>query len=169
MIGYDTYEGLIIERLVMPNVEVSALPLTDDLNIPRAVVKPRIYVIFTGSTFEDTPHLGEFTQDETLNFELYIQARTRHGEDGIFAVAEEAIQRLMKWRPKDATQKIIMTTFGYVTGIQNNWQYVLKFSFPRVRIMREDIEDYILIKKIEMKDLVTIQKVEDEEIQSIEP
>ena len=148
MITYDEYESLIVERLTMDGVDVSPLPLQEVLNEPKVAHKPRIYVIFTGSTFEDTSRLGEFTQNEPLTFEIYIQARTRAGAGGIFEVAEEAIQRLLKWRPPGANRKISFKSFGYLAGVQNNWQYTLQFGFPRTRIAREEKEDIVLIKKI---------------------
>jgi hypothetical protein len=148
---YSDYENLIVERLQSAGIEVSPLPLIDELNVSRTLVKPRIYVIFTGSAFEATPNLGTYSQEETLNFELYIMARTRGGDNGLFEVAEEAIQRILKWKLPDATRKISVTSFGYVDGIQNNWQYVLKFAFPRVRIMREEPEETGFIRKITTK------------------
>jgi len=146
---YDEYENLIVDRLKSnADTDVSPLPLIESLNDPRSVIRPRIYVIYTGSTFEDTQNLGDFAQYETLTFEVYFQARTRQGDSGIFSVAEEAIQLLMKWKLPDAKENITISNFGYVTGIQNYWQYQLKFSFPRVRVIREETVDGQLIKKI---------------------
>ena len=148
MITYSEYEEMIVERLKSSDIEVSPLPTIDELNDSRSFVKPRIYVIYTGSTFADAPQLGDFAQNETLNYELYMIARTRGGANGLFEVAEEAIQRMLKWKLPDATHKITLASFGYKDGIQNHWQYVLSFSFPRVRVMREEPEDLTFIKKI---------------------
>ena len=153
MIAYDEYERLIVERLSRDGIDVSPLPLIRDLNTPRVVTKPRIYVIFSESSFDDTSHLGEFAQDESLSFEVYIQALTRDGKNGIFAIAEEAMQKLLKWRFPDATQRITLASFGYAppkpdAPVQNNWQYMLKFSFPRLHMKPEEEPDPIRIKKI---------------------
>lgn len=149
---YTEYENLIVDRLAAGNdFDISPLPLIDAINEARVPNKPRIYVIYAGSSFDDSNHLGEFGQNETLSFKVYIRCRTRDGELGVFEVAEEAVQRLMKWRPINASEKISITSFQYVQGIQNNWQYELSFSFPRVRVAREEPnlpEDNLLIKEI---------------------
>lgn len=164
MLNYDQYENAIVNRLTRDGLDVSALPSVAAINEPKPVTTPRVYVIFTGSTFEDSQHLGEFAQDEPLTFELYIQARSRDGENGIFAVVEEAIQKLLKWKLPDATRRISLTSFTYVTGIQNNWQYVLKFTSPRLRIMPEPETDPLLITQITIADLVTVKKETDETV-----
>ena len=147
MIAYDVYENLIVKRLEHPDWDVSPLPLIVHLN--SAQERPKIHVIFSGSTFEDVANFGDFTQNEPLTFEVLIYARTRDGERGVFAVAEEVIQRLLKWKLLGANLKISLTSFGYVEGIQNNWCYSLKFTFPRVRVMREETDDPKLITKVE--------------------
>ena len=146
---YNEYEDLIVARLANKDWEVSPLSLISNLNQPQT--KPRIYVICSGSTFEDTRHLGDFAQEESLNFKAIITARTREGEKGVFAVAEEIMQRLMKWKLPDTTERISLSSFGYVDGIQNNWQYHVDFTFPRIRIMREEPQEEVLITKITQK------------------
>jgi len=146
MKGYGEYEELIVARLENTEWNVAPLPLTSTLNTVQP--RPLVYVIFTGSTFDDTPNLGDFAEDEALNFEVYITARTRTSKGGVFEVADEVIERLLKWQLPDATRKIKLHSFGYVDGVQNNWQYVLKFGFPRVRVMREEAEEHVPIKKI---------------------
>ena len=155
MITYDVYENMIVKRLEHADWDVSHLPLIADLNNPQT--KPRVYVIFSGSTFEDAPNHGDFAQYESLTFEVLIHARTRDGEKGVFAVAEEIQQRLLKWKLPDATEKISLTWFGYIEGIQNGWCYALKFSFPRLRIMREEKEDPGTIKQINQKMIVEVK------------
>ena len=146
---YDELENIIVERLSMELAKVSPLPKISEINEARsAITDTRIYVIYTGSKFTDSSQLGDFAQEETLTFEAYIQARTRDGKSGIFSVSEEAIERILKWRVPDSTERISLISFGYVDGIQNSWQYMLKFSFPRLRIMREELQDQKLIKKI---------------------
>ena len=151
MKGYGEYEKLIVQLLQNPEWDVSALPPISALNAPQ--VKPRIYVLFTGSTFLSTSNLGDFAQDENLTFEVYIVARSREGDRGVFATSEEIMQRVLKWRPdKDATDNVTLNAFGYVDGIQNNWQYKLTFSFsrPRVKVVSDEVEDMdgVLLKKV---------------------
>ena len=156
MISYDEYENLIVARLSAEGVDVSTLPMVSEINEPRSVINPRIYVIFTGSTFEDAPNLGDFAQNEPLSFEVYIQARTRDGEKGIFAVAEEVIQRLLKWKFKDTIGRVTLNSLSYERGTQNGWQYVLKFTFPRLRIMPESEPEPRFIKQITTKNSVKL-------------
>ena len=148
---YSEYENMIVERLMNEGWDVSALPTQNMMNDARDVFKPLLYVIFTKSDFEETPNLGDFAMYEQLSFELFIHAVARDGGAGVFAVAEESIQRLLKWKVPDAASKISLSSFDYINGIQNAWQYVLKFSFTRVRVMREDPDedfDYGKFKKI---------------------
>jgi len=152
MSKYEKYENLITDRLQDKAWDASILPSIAELNDPKVVSKPIIYVIFTGSTFDDTEHLGDFVQNEPLSFEVFITARFRHGENGVFSVADEVIKRLLKWEVPDATERISLNSFGYRDGIQPNWQYVLKFGFPTIRIMREELEDERLIRRIDTQD-----------------
>ena len=156
MITYDAYENMIVKRLEHTDWDVSPLPSIKQLD-EQSPLKPCLYVIFSGSTFEDVTNQGDFAQYEPLTFEVYMIARRRDGEKGIFAVAEEVIQRLLKWNLPDAYEKITLSSFGYVNGIQNNWQYVLKFSFPRIRIMREEKEEPAVIKQISQKMIVEVK------------
>jgi len=164
MIGYDEYENMIVKRLQMPDVDVLPLPLLWVLNKERSVNNPRVYVIFAGSAFEDTDRLGDYSQWDTLSFKLVIEARTRDGKHGIFSVAEEAIERLLKWDVPDATQNITLSSFSYTDGVQNNWQYQLAFSFQRVRIRREPEPDDKLIKEITFNDHLNVKQTKNEEI-----
>ena len=164
MLNYDGYEDLIVQMLTRDGWLVSPLPSVADIDNPQPVSNPRIYVIFTGSTFEDSDRLGEFAQDETLTFEVYIHARSRDGEKGVFAVVEEVIQKIIKQRLPDATQRTVLTSFSYVRGLQNIWQYVLKFTFPCIRIMPEPEIDPLLIKQITISSFVKVKSDTDEEI-----
>ena len=147
MKGYGEYEDLVVQRLQNDGWEVSPLPPIAALNAPQS--KPRVYVLFTGSTFSSLSYFGDYAQDETLTFEVFIVARSREGDKGIFATAEEIIQRLLKWRPDDdAIDNVTLNAFGYVDGIQNSWQYKLTFSFARVCVRREEEEEGVLLKKV---------------------
>jgi len=148
MLSYGEYEKLIINRLKKKGIYVSPLPFIDDLNQTNPLRNPRIYVILTGSTFEDLPNLGDFTQNEQISFDVYVQARTRDGEKGVFLVIEWITEQLLKWEVPDATEKITLNSFEYVTGIQNYWQYQLKFGFPRIRIKPEIEKEEVLLTKV---------------------
>jgi len=157
MTGYLEYEQLIVARLAMEGVEVLPLPLAWKLNQPLPLNTSRVYVVFAGSTFEDTSHLGELAQDEQLVFQVIIQARTRDGDNGIFAMAEAITEKLLKWRVPDATRSITLNSFSYVDGMQNGWEYNLKFTFPRIRIKPEPESSDLLIREITLKDFLHVK------------
>ena len=146
---YEKYENIIVEWLENEDWDVSVLPPLSQLNEPQ--VRPRIYVIFAESSLSDRPNHEDFAQDENYTFQLSILARKRDGENGVFAVAEEILRRLLKQRLPGTDQNVTISSFGYVDGIQNGWQYNLRFSFPRVRVRYEQEDDPILITKIEQK------------------
>ena len=135
MTSYGEYEEMIVALLAREGVDVQPLPLMERLNAPRIAAKPRVYVLFTGSTFEETQQLGDFAQYESLTFGIAVEALTRDGEAGVFEVAEESMQRILKWRPPDSSSRVSLTTFNIVdSSAQNKWQYQLNFNFTRVRI-----------------------------------
>lgn len=145
---YEDYENGFVDRLNMPGVEVSALPMVEVLNDPRPTAKPYLYIMYNGSTYSDPENMAATTQKETLNFEVFIKAKSRRGKNGVFAVAEEVKGRLMGWRPAGAITPVTLSSFGYVTGNQNNWQYMLTFEFTRYVTQRDFTEPTETIKQI---------------------
>lgn len=145
---YEDYENTIVDRLNLPGVEVSALPTVDVLNDPRPTAKPYLYIVYNGSTFGDPENIAATMQKETLNFEVFIKAKSRRGKNGVFAVAEEVKGRLMGWRPAGTITPVVLSSFGYVAGNQNNWQYMLSFEFARYAVQRDFAEPTETIKQI---------------------
>lgn len=148
---YEEYEDIIIERARMLGIDVSALPYVEALNDPRPTAKPQVYIMYNGSSFSDPENIGATVQRETLNFEIFIKARSRRGERGVFAVSEEIKGRLMGWKPDGAITPVAFTSFGYVTGVMNNWQYMMTFTFDRYAVQRDFSQPERLIKKITPK------------------
>lgn len=148
---YEDYEDIIIERSQMQGVDVSALPCVEALNESRPTVKPQVYIMYNGSTFADPGNIGATVQLETLNFEIFIKSRSRRGDKGVFAVSEEIKGRLMGWKPDGAITPVALASFGYVTGLTNNWQYMLTFSFDRYAVQRDFSQVERTIKKITPK------------------
>lgn len=151
MMSYEDYENGFVDRLKMPGVEVSVLPAVDVLNDPRPAARPYIYIMYNGSTYGDPENMAATTQKETLNFEVFFKAKSRRGKNGVFAVSEEVKGRLMGWPPAGAITPVTLSSFGYVTGNQNNWQYMLTFSFDRYVTQREFTEPAPPIKQITIK------------------
>ena len=131
---YEEYENLFAEQLKMPGVDVSVLPSLEALNMARMTVKPRVFVIYNGSQFAEREELDVVAQAETLRFEVFIQAIKRSGANGIFGVADEVNRRLLGFCPPDAQFPITFSEFGYVSGVQNGWQYALAFTFTAYKI-----------------------------------
>lgn len=148
---YEDYENGFVNRLNMSGVEVSALPTVDALNDPRPATRPTLYVMYNGSSYSDPENMAATTQKETLNFEVFIKAKSRRGKNGIFVVSEEVKGRLMGWRPAGAITPVILSSFGYVAGNQNNWQYMLTFEFTRYVTQRDFAEPTETIKQITMQ------------------
>lgn len=145
---YEQYEDAIVERLKMQGVDVAVLPHIDALNDARPTAKPQVFVIFHGGDFAERENLTVTSQLETLRFEVFIRAKHRRGKLGVFQVHDEVSRRLLGYKLKDAQSVITFTSFGYVAGIQNNWQYALTFSFARYRVEDLEAEPVIPIKKI---------------------
>lgn len=145
---YEDYEDGFVERLKMQGVDVSALPTVDALNDPRPTAKPYIYIMYNGSSYGDPENITATTQKETLNFEVFFKAKSRRGKNGVLAVAEEVKGRVMGWKPTGAITPVVLSSFGYVTGNQNNWQYMLTFEFARYVTQRDFSEPTETIKQI---------------------
>lgn len=138
---YEDYEDNFVDRLKMLGAAVSALPTVEVLNDPRPTAKACVYVMYNGSTYSDLKNITATVQKETLNFEVFIKAKNRRGKNGIFALTEEIKGRVMGWRPGGAITPVALSSFGYVTGTQNNWQYMLSFTFDRYAVQRDFIEE----------------------------
>lgn len=127
--NYEELEDIIVERIKRKGVDVSVLPSVDILNAPRQTAKPQLYVIYQGSDFGECENLTVISQPETLRFEVFMRAKSRRGKMGIFDLYKEISKQLLGFKPTGAKTAITFNSFGYVSGVQNNWQYALAFSF----------------------------------------
>jgi hypothetical protein len=148
---YGQYEDLLVERLQMDGVDVSVLPHMDALNMVRPTNHPQLFVLINGGTFEEPTNLGVISQLETVNGEVFFRALKRRDELGIFDLYEKVSSRLLGYRLPNAQSAITFNAFGYVSGIQNNWQYALTFSFGHYKVERCDERPINTIKKITPK------------------
>jgi hypothetical protein len=146
---YGQYEDLLVERLQMEGVDVSILPHTDAMNAVRPTTKAQLFVLINGGTFEDPANLAVISQLETLSAEIFIRALKRRGELGVFDLYEKISRRLLGYWLPNAQSAITFNSFGYVAGVQNNWQYALTFSFGHYKVACPDEEESAgTIKKI---------------------
>lgn len=150
---YEQYEDEIVGLLKMRGVTVTVLPHEAALSELRATAQPQLYIIINGSNFGEPEDLGMTAQRETLQCEIFIRAKSRWGHLGIFSLYGEISKRLLGRKLPDAVTPIVFGQFGYVAGIQNNWQYALTFSFDAYKVEAdpEGIEPVGLIKKITVK------------------
>ncbi|MDL2289955.1 Gp37 family protein [Paludibacteraceae bacterium OttesenSCG-928-F17] len=146
--NYEKYENELVERLAIKGADTKVLPHVATLNEPRQTAKPQLFVIINGANFESPDNLGNSAQLETVQGEIFIRAKHRRGKLGIFHLYELLTDLLMGYRLEGAKTSIVFNQFGYVAGIQNNWQYALTFSFTAYRMPKEVTEEYVLIKEI---------------------
>lgn len=150
---YEQYEDAIVGLLAMPGVSVTVLPHEAALSEIRATARPQLYVIIHGSNFGEPESMGLTAQRETLQCEIFIRAKARRGRLGIFDLYGKISERLLGRTLPDAVTPIAFSQFGYVAGIQNNWQYALTFSFDTyvTEADPETAEQVGTIKKITVK------------------
>lgn len=137
---YEQYEDAIVGLLAMPGVSVTVLPHEAALVEMRATARPQLYVIINGSNFGEPESMGMTAQRETLQCEIFIRAKARRGRLGIFDLYGKISERLLGRKLPDAVTPIAFSQFGYVAGIQNNWQYALTFSFDTYRVEADSDE-----------------------------
>ncbi|MDR2448712.1 MAG: Gp37 family protein [Prevotellaceae bacterium] len=145
---YGQYEDLLVERLQMDGVDVSILPHIDHLNVARPTTRPQLFVLLNGGNFDEPANLSVISQLETLSGEIFIRALKRRGELGVFDLYEKISHRLLGYWLPNAQSAITFNSFGYVAGVQNNWQYALTFSFGHYKVECPDEEPAGTIKKI---------------------
>ncbi|MDR3133262.1 MAG: Gp37 family protein [Prevotellaceae bacterium] len=145
---YGQYEDLLVERLQMEGVDIAVLPHVDAMNAVRTTTNPQLFVIINGGNFEEPENLAIIAQRETISCEIYIRALSRRGEMGIFDLYEKISRRLMGYWLPNAQSAITLNSFGYVAGVQNNWQYALTFSFGHYKVACPDEQETGTIKKI---------------------
>jgi hypothetical protein len=153
MTYYEQYEDLLVDRLAMEGVDVSVLPHIDAVNAVRTTGKPQLFIIINGGNFEEPTNLAVISQLETVSCEVFIRALDRRGEFGIFDIYDRISRLLLGYWLPNAQSAITLNSFGYVAGVQNNWQYALTFSFGHYSIERPDQNEQSIgsIKKLTNK------------------
>ena len=148
---YEDYENAIVELLdEIADTKVSLLPYVGELNAPMSTASPTVYVMVNGSNFATDSVMSLMSMKETVNCEIYIKARTRRGNLGVFATFEAVSKKLLGHRFADSLSPVVLGQFGYVSGLQNNWSYALTFSFERMRVEVEKKIEVPLIKQIKI-------------------
>lgn len=146
--NYEHCEDAIVDLLKMKGVTVGVLPHVAVLNDARLTAQPQLFVIINGGNFAESENLAVTSQLETIQGEIFIRAKNRRGKLGIFDLYDEISSRLLGYRMTGAKTVITFNQFGYVAGIQNNWQYALTFSFDAYKVEVDRTEDAGTIKEI---------------------
>lgn len=145
---YERFEDEIVALLQAPGIEVLPLPKVETLELPRQTTKPQIFVLVNGGEFAEREDLAVVAQLETVQCELFIRAKSRRGKLGIFDVYAQAKNRLLGHRMQGAKTPIYFNSFGYVSGLQNCWQYALTFSFAAYSVEVDNHSDEPVIRQI---------------------
>ncbi len=147
--NYEKIENEIVERLQIKGVETDNLPHIGKLNEARRTGKPQLYVLVNGGNLDPPVQLEIPVQKEFIKAEIFIRAKERRGELGIFYLYEMITDRLMGFKPSGAAGGIVFEAFGYVAGNLNDWQYMLSFSFPTFRVPVATPSETGTIKKLQ--------------------
>lgn len=148
MSPYERYEDELVALLQMPGVDVKPLPKIEALELPRQTEKPQIFVLVNGTEFAEREELAVVAQLGTVQCELFIRAKNRRGQLGLFDVYEAAKSRLLGHRRQGAKTPIYFNSFGYVSGLHNYWQYALTFSFAAYTVEADRPDGVPTIKEI---------------------
>lgn len=147
--NYEPFEDAIIDLLkAIPGVIVTPLPHVAALNDPRPTSKPQLFVIVNGSNFTPPDEVGIVSQLTAVQCEIFMRAKVRRGIKGINWLYEQVEKCLLGYRLPNAITPIVFSDFGYVAGIQNNWQYALTFTFNTYIVQPDRREPVGTIKKI---------------------
>jgi hypothetical protein len=92
---YEQLENDIVARLTpgLPGVEVSALPDTL-VEFNKSFKTGKITVAYKGSKFNKAQSTNALSQQETVEFELIVQARLLRGATGVYTFLEQ-VKRLI--------------------------------------------------------------------------
>ena len=135
------------------NLNYTVDPLPDnELEYKRSFPISRTYISCVGSDFGEDENNEIVIQEETIIFEAMIRSKSRRGDSGIFAVLSDIRKKLLGYK-FPGCKKIIMIKSGYIDGgTQNDWNYMLSFSFRR-KVVENYIEpDAPLATNIEFTD-----------------
>lgn len=146
--NYEHYEDAIVDLLKMKGVTVGVLPHVAVLNDARPTAQPQLFVIINGGNFAEPENLAVTSQLETIQGEIFIRAKNRRGKLGIFDLYEKISELLLGYRILGAKTVVTFNQFGYVAGIQNNWQYALTFSFDAYKVEVDRSGDTGTIREI---------------------
>lgn len=134
------------------NKNYSAAPLPDnEQEYKQSFPISRVYISCVGSDFGEDENNEIVIQEETIIFEAIIRSKSRRGDAGIFSVLSDIRKKLLGYK-FPGCKKIILIKSGYIDGgTQNDWNYMLSFSFRR-KVIENLIEpDVALATNIEFQ------------------
>lgn len=129
-----------------------AAPLPDDIAQFFAVQeKSRVWVGYQSSDYAE--HMSDITgvvQDDSVLVIVTLQARTRRGDKGIYALRKLVHQALIGYRPENCTRKLYNCYFGppKTEGVpllsNQQWTYEYHIKTERVHVQALPEDDNIL-------------------------
>lgn len=109
----------------------------------RAIARPIVYVVFTGSTADTSMTTRPIVQTRRLSFNLEIQARLLYGPNGLFAVRDVVEQCLIGFVPTNARQ--IYLKSDEISQTENAiWVHILKIECECRLVQKEDGDPIIV-------------------------
>jgi len=140
------------EKGVKLNSIYTADPLPDnEAEQKRSFPISKVFISCVGSDFGEDENTVMVIQEETIIFEAIVRTKSRRGDKGIFSVLSDVRKKLLGYK-FPGCKKIIMIKSGYIDGgTQNDWNYMLSFSFRRKVIENLIEEDTPLAKNIEFE------------------
>ena len=159
MIKYEEIEQSLCDVLCPKDADGNALntlysaePLPDNEgDYKRLFTKPKVYLSYVGSDYGEDESTSCVIQEETVTFEAIIRAKTRKGTEGIFAVERDIRTKLLGYRLPVAQKKITFIKSGYIDGsTQNDWNYMMSFSFRTKAVDEQPEETGPLAKQIDL-------------------
>lgn len=122
---YDTTEQGITPKT---GVFFDINPLPDNEALLKESMKPRAYIMYDNSDYSETENLSGIVQEDKMKIGVEIHARTRRGDNGIFAIQKIVYSILLGYKPFGC-DKLQLVSFGPLLGSKPNaWSYYAQFS-----------------------------------------
>ena len=146
--NYGDLESLIVSRLsAMSNVETAVAP-DNEAGYKSVTNKGKIFVAFDMADDGESRSLGSVDSfDETIKVRLVIEAKSRIGAGGIYAIQEATAALLVGYRP-EGFEKLAPKSYKYRDRQEGVWIYDYTFETSYLRVELPDNESLVLASRI---------------------
>jgi hypothetical protein len=90
-------------------------------------IKPKVYVMYDNSDYPESENLNMVVQEDKMKFGFEIHARTRRGDNGVFAVKQMIIAFILGYKPKGCDKFQLVSFSPLQGGAPNHWMYYVQF------------------------------------------